>query len=86
MVQDGPSEKRLQFTYKLHGMLNAMESKGTNHIISCVGDGSVFKIPGQDQFEKAIRRLYFDQSKIESFIQQVSQLEGTQEESHGSQK
>jgi len=78
MVRGDHTQKRLPFAYKLHLMLSEMEDKGTSHIISWVGDGSAFKIHNPDEFEKTIQQSYFEQSKIASFIRQVSHLEGAQ--------
>jgi HSF-type DNA-binding len=69
--QDGLGRMRLPFVYKLHLLLNDMELKGCNHIISWVGDGKAFKIHDPEEFEKIIQPHYFRQSKLASFIRQV---------------
>lgn len=68
----GLDHMRLPFPYKLHILLCDMESTGQEHIISWVEDGKAFKIHDQEKFETSIQPRYFRQSKIASFIRQVS--------------
>lgn len=68
----GLDHMRLPFPYKLHILLCDMESTGQEHIISWVEHGKAFKIHDQKKFETSIQPRYFRQSKIASFIRQVS--------------
>ena len=63
---------RLPFVHKLYLMLNDMEAKGCDHIISWIGDGKAFKIHNPSVFEASIQPQYFRQSRLASFIRQVS--------------
>ena len=63
---------RLPFVHKLYLMLNDMEAKGYDHIISWIGDGKAFKIHNPSVFEASIQPQYFRQSRLASFIRQVS--------------
>ncbi len=71
-LDGGLGHMRLPFAYKLHILLNDMESAGCEHVISWVEDGKAFKIHDRQKFEDMIQPLYFRQSKIASFIRQVS--------------
>ena len=63
---------RLPFVHKLYLMLNDVETKGYDHIISWIGDGKAFKIHDPSLFELLIQPKYFRQSRLASFIRQVS--------------
>ena len=65
---------RLPFVHKLYLMLNDLEAKGYDHIISWIGVGDAFKIHDPSLFEASIQPQYFRQSRLSSFIRQVSQL------------
>ena len=68
-------DMRLPFVHKLYFMLNDMEAKGYDYIISWIGDGKGFKIHNPTLFEASIQPHYFRQSRLASFIRQVSHLE-----------
>jgi HSF-type DNA-binding len=65
---------RLPFVHKLFLMLNDLEAKGYGHIISWLDDGKAFKIHDPSLFEASIQPQYFRQSRLASFIRQVSQV------------
>lgn len=62
---------QLPFAYKLHVLLNDVETLGLTGIISWVCDGKAFKIHDPKEFEKAIQPRYFRQTKLGSFVRQV---------------
>ena len=70
--QGGLDHVRLPFAYKLHMLLCDMENNGCEDIISWVEDGNAFKVHDQQRFQELIQPRYFRQSKITSFIRQVS--------------
>lgn len=72
IVQGRLDHVRLPFAYKLHILLCDMEINGSEDIISWVEDGNAFKIHDRQRFEEVIQPRYFRQSKITSFIRQVS--------------
>ncbi len=72
--REGLDHMRLPFAYKLHILLGDMESSDCEHIISWVEDGKAFKIHNKEKFEDLIQPRYFRQSKLSSFIRQVSAL------------
>ena len=65
-------DMRLPFVHKLYFMLNDMEAQGYDYIISWIGDGKGFKIHNPTLFEASIQPHYFRQSRLASFIRQVS--------------
>jgi HSF-type DNA-binding len=65
---------RLPFVHKLFLMLNDLEAKGYDHVISWIGDGKAFKIHDPSIFEASIQPQYFRQSRLASFVRQVSQV------------
>ena len=65
-------QMHLSFVHKLYYMLNDLEARGYDHIISWIGDGRAFKIHNPSLFEALIRHKYFRQSRLASFIRQVS--------------
>ena len=69
---DSAVHKHLPFVHKLYLILQDMEAKGHDHIISWIGDGKAFKIHNPSLFEASIQRKYFRQSRVASFIRQVS--------------
>lgn len=69
---EGLDHMRIPFAYKLHILLGDMETTGCEHIISWVDDGRAFKIHDRRKFEQLVQPRYFRQSKIASFIRQVS--------------
>ena len=62
----------LPFVHKLYLMLNDSEEKGYDYIISWIGDGKAFKIHDPSLFEATIQPQYFRQSRVASFVRQVS--------------
>lgn len=63
---------RLPFAYKLHILLCDVEHTSCENIISWVANGTAFRIHDRRQFQEVIQPRYFRQSKISSFIRQVS--------------
>jgi len=69
---DPALHSHLPFVHKLFILLQDMEAKGYDHIISWIGDGKAFKIHNPSLFEASIQPKYFRQSRVASFIRQVS--------------
>jgi hypothetical protein len=61
-----------QFPLKLHRLLDIVEKKGSDHIISWQMHGRALKIHKADKFAQEIMPLYFRQSKIASFRRQLN--------------
>ncbi len=79
-LANGLDHIRLPFAYKLHILLSDMESNKCKNIISWVEDGNAFKIHDRERFEQVVQPHYFRQSKLSSFIRQVSGLSQVRQE------
>ncbi len=60
---DAAVHMRHSFVHKLYFMLNDLEAKGYDYIISWIGDGKGFKIHNPTLFEASIQPKYFRQSR-----------------------
>ena len=60
------------FPWKLHQMLEEVETRNLQGIVSWVRDGTAFKVHDSAAFLKQVMPHYFDQSKFESFRRQLN--------------
>jgi hypothetical protein len=60
------------FPYKLHQILADSEEAGTEHIVSWLACGKLFKVHDQQEFSRVIMRKYFRHARFKSFLRQLS--------------
>ena len=59
------------FPWKLYHMLEDVERRGMNDIVSWESGGRCFKVHQKQRFEHEIIPHYFNQTKYKSFLRQV---------------
>jgi hypothetical protein len=64
-------ESKMPFPWKVQVMLEDVERRGRNDVISWLPSGKSFRIHKQDEFVRDILPKYFKQSKITSFTRQL---------------
>ena len=65
------SKVKLPFPWKLHQLLEDLETDGKEHIACWVQGGMAFRILAQEEFANDVMQNYFRQSKYTSFIRQL---------------
>ena len=71
-VLGGSRQLKNSFPIKLYSLLERSEADGYSSIVSWVKHGRSFKIYNQNLFVKKIMPIYFYQTKMSSFVRQLS--------------
>lgn len=71
MKNENLASTKLPFVWKLYEMLEDVETTGSQHIVSWVGNGKAFKVHDLSSFVDEIVPVYFKQSKFKSFQRQL---------------
>lgn len=71
MISDLPSSRTFSFPWKLHQLLEDVESEGDADIVSWVSTGNAFRVHRRAEFVQRILPVYFKQKSLKSFQRQL---------------
>jgi hypothetical protein len=62
---------KLPFPWKLHQLLEDVETESNQHIVAWIPNGKAFKVHKPTEFCEKIMKTYFRQTQFKSFTRQV---------------